>query len=299
MEHNIITPSWELINKTNTIKKFNFLPSLLSTLYLSIIVFYQIAFTYIYIFELKDQFFSLVIDFVHKAYFIEVLITLAVWFVLYIFIKPLAEGWIVCLIDAFYNRETWKYRLSYWISQWLLHFLPVFEFHNFMWLFRLLSIITFYFLTLRIFGQNYAFIISIIFSIYLLLSFVINILFAYSKFFIIFEKKWMFEAISLSTRMTLHNMSTTSKLYFTLFLVYLRIILTVIMFLVFPIIVSTIFAYISSKFFFIFFISLILIIFIIFLLLITHLNSVVEIFVDSLWYNAYIDNKKTFEIWEN
>ncbi|HBA44951.1 TPA: hypothetical protein DCZ31_03130 [Patescibacteria group bacterium] len=78
MEHNIITPSWELINKTNTIKKFNFIPSLLSTLYLSVIVFYQIAFTYIYIFELKDQFFSLVIDFVHKSYFIEVLITLAI-----------------------------------------------------------------------------------------------------------------------------------------------------------------------------------------------------------------------------
>ncbi|HBA44952.1 TPA: hypothetical protein DEG21_03695 [Patescibacteria group bacterium] len=71
------------------------------------------------------------------------------------------------------------------------------------------------------------------------------------------------------------------------------------MFLVFPIIVSTIFAYISSKFFFIFFISLIAIIFVVFLLLITHLNSVVEIFVDSLWYNAYKDNKKTFEIEEN
>jgi hypothetical protein len=78
MEHNIITPSWELINKTNTIKKFNFIPSLLSTLYLSIIVFYQTAFTYIYIFELKDQFFSMAIDLIHKSYFIEVLIILAI-----------------------------------------------------------------------------------------------------------------------------------------------------------------------------------------------------------------------------
>jgi len=35
-------------------------------------------------------------------------------------------------------------------------------------------------------------------------------------------------------------------------------------------------------------------IFILFVLFIAHLNSVLEIFVDSLWYKTYIENMKDF-----
>jgi hypothetical protein len=30
------------------------------------------------------------------------------------------------------------------------------------------------------------------------------------------------------------------------------------------------------------------------MLFISHLNSVLEIFVEALWYNAYIENKKNY-----
>lgn len=297
MRHNIVIPSFELVHNATIIKKFNFFPSFLSTLYLSVIVLYQTAFSYIYIFQKKDEFFSVVIDLIHQKYFIEVVIWVAIWFLLYILIQPIAEWWMAQLIDSYSRRDANKYKVSTWITQWLLHFLPLFEFHNFMWLFRLLSIITFYFLLLRIFWENYALTISIIAFFYLLFSIVVNLLFAYTKFFIIFEKKSVFEALSLSTHMSLSNIWVTWRLYYTLFLVYIRVFLTIIVFIIFPLIFSTIFAYITTQIFFMVWIIVMCIIFIIFLVFISHLNSVLEIFVEALWYNAYIENKKEIE-WE-
>ena len=292
MKSNIVIPSWELVNNANVIKKFNFLPSLLSTIYLSAIVFYQVAFSYVYIFQKKDEVFSLIIDFVHQSYFIEVIIWVVIWLLLYLLIQPIAEAGILYIIDAFSKKEENKQKMSYWISQGLLNFLPLFEYHNFMWLFRFLSIVTFYFLLLRVFGQAYAWPISILMFVYLLFAVWINLLFAYTKFFILFEKKHVFEAISESTKMTLNSMDVTWKLYYTLFLVYARVIITIIVFTVFPLIISALFAYITTKIFFIVWAAIIWIIFIAFLLFISHLNSVLEIFVEALWYNAYMENKK-------
>ncbi len=293
MKSNIVIPSWELVNHATSIKKFNFFPSFLSTIYLSVIVLYQVAFSYIYIFQKKDEFFWLVIEFFHKDYFIEVVICVVVWLIAYLLLKPISEAWIVCMVDWFAKWEEPKQKVMYWVSQWLLNFLQLFEYHNFMWLFKLLSIITFYFLLLRLFWSEYAVIISIIMFFYLVFAVLINVLFAYTKFFIIFEKKHIFEAISLSTKMTLMNMDVTMKLYYTLFMVYARVIFTLIVFTAFSLVFSALFALISTqKIFFAIWVGMLLLIFLAFLVFTSHFNSVLEIFVDALWYNAYNENKK-------
>lgn len=296
MKHNIVIPSWELVNKWGVLKKFNFLPSLISTLYLSVIVFYQISYTYIIFFHKKDEFFSLALNFIHQWYFLEVLWIILLWLIFYLMLSPIAEAWVICLIDWISKNDETKNKVWHGISQGLLNFLPLFEYHNFMWLFKLLSIVTFYFLLLRVFWMDYAVLISIIMFVYLMFAMLINILFAYTKFFIIFEKKHVFEAISLSTTMTLNNMDVTWRIYYTLLLVYVRLFLTVVMFTVFPIILSAIFAYITSQFFLVLWVSLVAFFFLIFIILISHVNSVLEIFVEALWYNAYVENMKTFEM---
>jgi len=159
-------------------------------------------------------------------------------------------------------------------------------------LFKLLSIITFYIFLLRIFGQNYLFPISIGAIIYLVFAFLVNILFAYAKFFVIFEHKKAFEAISLSVRMALHNLDITFHLYFTLLLVYIRTFLTAIAFMVFPFIVSALFTYITISILQIISITILALLFIAFLVFVSHLNSVLEIFVEGIWYNAYRKNKQ-------
>ncbi len=105
LKEEIILPAWELVTHESLIKKFNFFPSLLSTVYLGLIILYQIAFTYVYIFQLKDQFFALVVDFVHKSYFMEALIGLGCAVILYLLITPIAEIGLISLIEKKTNDK--------------------------------------------------------------------------------------------------------------------------------------------------------------------------------------------------
>ncbi len=100
MKEEIVIPAWEVASKNTEIKIFNFFPSLLSTLYLSFILLYQVSWTYIYVFNLKDKFFSVVVDFVHTGYFTEVIIGFLLFFLGYIFVTPISQGGIIALIDA-------------------------------------------------------------------------------------------------------------------------------------------------------------------------------------------------------
>jgi ABC-type transport system involved in multi-copper enzyme maturation permease subunit len=102
-----------------------------------------------------------------------------------------------------------------------------------------------------------------------------------------------FDAIVASASMALEHFSITFKLYLTLMLVYVRTILTVVAFLLFPIALSAILTYATVAMVKIFFIGLLGVLGLGFIVFISHLNSVLEIFVETLWYRAYIENKKS------
>ncbi len=73
---------------------------------------------------------------------------------------------------------------------------------------------------------------------------------------------------------------------------YVRTILTVLAFILFPVILSAILTYVTIIFLKIVFIGLLTLLGIGFVIFISHLNSVLEIFVETLWYRAYIENKR-------
>ena len=173
-----------------------------------------------------------------------------------------------------------------------MNFLPIFEISNSLAIFKLLSIITFYLFLLRIFGKEYFMIITICMTAYLGFSFLVNILFSYTRFFIVFEHKKAFEALSLSVRMALHNLDITFHLYFTLLLVYIRTFITAIIFIIFPFVISGLFTYITISWLQILSIGVLSFLFLVLLVFVSHLNSVLEIFVETIWYNAYRENKK-------
>jgi hypothetical protein len=136
-------------------------------------------------------------------------------------------------------------------------------------------------------------------TIYLGFAFLVNILFSYARFFIIFENKKALESLSLSVRMALTNLEITFHLYFTLLLVYIRTFVTALIFIVFPFIISALFTYVTISLLQIISIGILSVLFIALLIFISHLNSVVEIFVEAIWYNAYRENKKHFEAGES
>ena len=293
MKESIILPAWETVTQFHSLKKLNFVPSVVGMLWLFLILIYQITFTYVYVFKKKDEVLSVIAKFAHTDYFVETIVVLSVIFILYIFLEPIATGGMIQMIDS-YKKSHGKnpHRTFQWIFDGMRHFLPIFEVQNLTAVFRPLSIITFYILLLRLFGKEYFVSISSIMCLYLFFSFFLNMCFAYSKFFIIFEEKSALESLSASTGLAVRHIHITGKLYFTMILLYLRTILVAVLFLVLPFIVSSIialFTILSVKMIFLWLFSIISLILFVF---IVHLNSTLEIFVEATWYEAYMLCKK-------
>lgn len=160
-----------------------------------------------------------------------------------------------------------------------------------MGIFKLLSIITFYIFLLRVFGMAYIGEITAVMGVYLLFAFVVNIMLAYTRYFIIFDGLKAFEAMSASVRMALDNLDVTFKLYFTLLLVYFRTIFTAGLLIVLPFVVSGILTFVSMPLFKMVSIGVLSVIVLGLYVFIAHLNSVLEIFVETIWYNAFMENK--------
>lgn len=169
----------------------------------------------------------------------------------------------------------------------LRHFLAIFEVQNLTAIFRPLSIITFYIFLLRIFGVAFFTPITITMGVYLFFAFFVNMVFAYSKFFIIFEGKHALESLSASTGMAVRHISITGQLYFTMILLYLRTIIVALIFLVLPFAVSSIIAFFTIMTVKIIFLSIFGVISLILFIFIVHLNSTLEIFIEATWYEAY------------
>lgn len=133
-------------------------------------------------------------------------------------------------------------------------------------------------------------VISVLMLGYLVFSFVINILFAYTRFFIVLKDMKAFEAMGQSVRMAIDHLSVTLRLYFTLILVYVRTVLTVVAFIVFPLIISGILTYVTVAAIKIVAVTAVVGLLAVFLVFVSHVNSVLEIFVESLWYRAFTEN---------
>ncbi len=278
-----------MVTEFHSLKKLNFIPSFMGMLWLFVIVFYQLTFTYIYIFDKKDEALEAASKFIHTDYFGESVVFLGTIFVLYMILEPIASGGMIEMMHS-YRAHKWERNRRSWqgFFDGLRHFLPIFEVHNLTAIFRPLSIITFYILLLRVFGRTFIVPISSIMGVYLLFAFCINICFAYSKYFIIFEQKKAIESLSASTGLAMRNIAITGRLYFTMILLYLRTIIVAIIFLVIPFLISSFLAFvpiIGLKFFFL---TIFVIIAVVLFIFIVHLNSTLEIFIEATWYEAYM-----------
>ncbi len=289
MKEDIVISAWEMVTEFHSLKKLNFIPSFMGMLWLFVLVFYQLTFTYIYVFDKKDEAIEALTKFLHTDYFTESIALLATIFILYILLEPIATGGMIEMMHS-YKQYKWEKNRRSWqgFFDGLRHFLPLFEVHNLTAIFRPLSIITFYILLLRIFGQAFIVPISSVMGIYLIFAFCINICFAYAKFYIIFEHKRAIESLSVSTGLAMRNIAITGRLYFTMILLYLRTIVVALIFLVIPFLISSFLAFLPLLGLKLFFLVVFIIIAIVLFIFIVHLNSTLEIFVEATWYEAYM-----------
>ncbi len=69
MKESIVLSAWEMVTKFHSLKKLNFIPSFMGMLWLFVILFYQLTFSYIYIFDQKDEVLDALSHFMHTDYF--------------------------------------------------------------------------------------------------------------------------------------------------------------------------------------------------------------------------------------
>ena len=90
--------------------------------------------------------------------------------------------------------------------------------------------------------------------------------------------------------MALNHINITIRLYFTLLLVYLRTIVIALIFIFLPFVLSAGLAFITATVLQVIFVISLTVVTVLFLIFITHFSSVLDIFVEGMWYEAYMRN---------
>ncbi len=293
IKKDIIYPSWKLINEDIKLKKVFFFPGLFSIIFAFFILAYQTIYTYVVFFHKKQEALSVIINFFESKYFFQVLIIFLIFLILYIFLIPIFEWWLIKYIDS---KAKWD-KPAIWdlIWFWINNFLKIFEFSNLSSELKFLAILNIYLFLIRWFKWTHIKELTIWVLIFFIFATILNILFIYTKYEIVLEKKWVIWAIEKSKEMAILNFVMTLKIYLFMFLLNIRILINFIVILFFPILVS--FLFISSLGIFLKYLSIIilLIVFIWILVILWYLSWVLDIFKTSIWYYAYKKSKQKVE----
>lgn len=202
-----------------------------------------------------------------------------------LFFGPIAHAGVISLIDSEEQHQHQSATKALGIG--LSHFFDLFELHNLVGIFNLLSVITFYAFLLRLFDFTYIGPISWFIFIYFILANIANMLFSYAPYHIVFGKKTSFQALTASAIQAITHLDVTLKVYFNYLIVSARTILIGIMILLLPFLTSWLIGWLGFN-------PNISTIFIVmavlttpFILFLAQMNSVLEIFLIGLWYRAY------------
>lgn len=286
---NILTPSIEMIRSGKKIKLFYFFPALCSTVFMSVLLVYQVIYTYVVLLEKKDKAFELILTFFHSNYLIETVISVTVFVLLYMMIIPVFEWALIRYIHLNHDGKASRSD-SIWFG--LFRFYPLFEFNNTFNMFKFISIINGFLFTLRFLGVEYLSWLTTFFFIAFIFSIIINILTAYARYEIVLENKGVFEAIGISSQIALLNIKTTIQLYIFMFFMNIKVVINFMVFLVFPVLWAFLAGFISSQIFTTIAFFVLGFLFIVFILILGYFTAVLDVFRTTIWYHAYIQGKK-------
>lgn len=291
MKEKIVYNAWNIVSQFHSLKKLNFLPSTFGMIWLLLILAYQVTFTLVTSFGKTDDVWNFLKSLPSEPYFIWLIAGIVVIFILYSLLNPVARGGMIHMMHTFRSSDRKTHRSWQWFFDGLSHFLPIFELQNITAIFAPLTIITFSILLFRISDPSLYTVIGVAMGLYFLFAFFINMCFSYAPFFVVFENEKSGKALSRSTAMAIGNINITARLYFTNILLYIRILFIGALFLLMPFIISSLLAYFTIISVKIFFLIIFLIISTVLFIFIVYLNSVLEIFILAVWYEAYLECK--------
>ena len=290
LKDKIILPGWNIIKDNTSLKKYYLFPWLLSIIFLTFLLVYQSIYTYVEIIGKKEEALVLILNFFHSDYVIEIAIAAAIFLIVYFFTLPIFEWWLIHYVDHKNQELEITGSEAFWM--WMYKFFPIFEYNNIFSQFKFISILNAFLFVIRFIWVKYLDILSIIFFILFLLSIIVNILFVYSKYFIVLENEKVFTAVWKSSKLAILNFSSTAKLYLLVFILNVRVIINFAIFLFFPILISWAVIFFSSQLFLYITLWILSILFIIAIYILWYLTAVLEVFKTALWYFAYKEGKE-------
>lgn len=290
LKDKIILPGWNIIKDNTSLKKYYLFPWLLSIIFLTFLLVYQSIYTYVEIIGKKEEALVLILNFFHSDYVIEIAIAAAIFLIVYFFTLPIFEWWLIHYVDHKNQELEITGSEAFWM--WMYKFFPIFEYNNIFSQFKFISILNAFLFVIRFIWVKYLDILSIIFFILFLLSIIVNILFVYSKYFIVLENEKVFAAVWKSSKLAILNFSSTAKLYLLVFILNVRVIINFAIFLFFPILISWAVIFFSSQLFLYITLWILSILFIIAIYILWYLTAVLEVFKTALWYFAYKEGKE-------
>lgn len=293
IKEKVIVPAWDIIKNDSKIKKFYILPWLLSIIFLTVLLVYQSIYTYVIVLGKKEEALVIILKFFHTSYLFEIIVSAVIFLIIYVLLIPIFEWGLIRYIHCKANDKNMSTSEAF--GQWLYKFAPLFEYNNIFSEFKLMSILNGYLFTIRFVWIEYISSISYTFIVLFFLWMLFNILLSYSKYVIIIDNKNVFKSIWTSAKITILNPKRTTKLYFLMFLLNLRVIFNFIIFLSFPIIMVVAIWLITTKIFLVVAITILTILFIIFILALWYLTAVLEVFKTAIWYYAYVEWKKMLD----
>jgi hypothetical protein len=119
---------------------------------------------------------------------------------------------------------------------------------------------------------------------------VTRFLFEYAKYYIIINDSGVFESLGLSLSMTLENIGTTLRIFVSLMLVYIREIILLFGIFLLPFIMSWLVALGLAPIFLQGVFIFIGLVYFAFLIIVSAMNAVIELYVESLWYSVFLEN---------
>lgn len=295
MKDKIISPAWELVKEDSKVKKLYFFPWLLGVVFLTLVLVYQTIYTYVVIFNKKEQVLEYILNFFHSGYVVEVIGAIVVILFLNFFILPIFEWALISYIEK--KSAQWHASASDAIWVGIFSFFPLIEYSSIFSEFKLITIINVYLFLLRFIGLEYISYLNYSLLGAAIFSFIINVLFAYTKYVIVIEGKSVLSSIADSSKMAILNPKITVKLYFLMFILNLRVFVNFIIFFLFPVIISMALISITIKIFLLIALGILGILFIGFIIFLAYMATVLEIFKTSIWYFAYQVSREKIAWW--
>ncbi len=114
--------------------------------------------------------------------------------------------------------------------------------------------------------------------------------FEYARYYIIINNSGVFESLGLSLTMTIENIGVTLRIFVSLMLVYLREIILLFGIFLLPFIMSWLVALGLAPIFLQGVFIFIGLVYFAFLIIVSAMNSVIELYVESLWYSVFREN---------